>query len=83
MNDVKAQVKEFIIQNYLFGDKHQLDENSSLLEEGIIDSQGVLELVFFLEENLGISVDDDELIPDNLDSVCKIADFVKRKAVMS
>jgi acyl carrier protein len=57
----------------------QLQDNDSLLNKGLIDSTGVLELVFFLEKTFSIKVNDDEVLPDNLDSISRISDFVRGK----
>lgn len=73
-------ISQFIRNNFLLGDQNKnLDENISLYENRIVDSTGVLEIVDFLEEKFGIKVEDDELIPDNLDSIKKMTDFVQRK----
>lgn len=79
MSDLKTQIKEFIIENFLFGNDDGLDDDTSFLEEGIIDSTGVLELISFLEEEFFIKVDDEELIPENLDSINNIAGFLEIK----
>jgi acyl carrier protein len=80
MSSVQQQIKEFVLQNYLFtSDAAALADNASLTQEGIIDSTGALELILFLEERFGLKVDDDEMTPDNLDSVDKIASYVTRK----
>lgn len=72
-------VREFVIENFLFGDDGQLKEDTSFLRSCIIDSTGVLELVSFLEQTYGIIIEDDELIPENLDSLSKIDMFLKTK----
>ncbi len=78
--DVRGQVVTFIINNYLFGDESGVPgDDESLLESGVIDSTGVLELVDFLEEDLGITVADDETVPANLDTISYIVAFVGRK----
>ena len=77
----KKEIKEFIIENFLFGNANGLKDNTSFLEEGIIDSTGVLELVSFLEEKFEIMVDDEELIPENLDSINNITAYLERKMV--
>ena len=77
--DYSSKVREFVVENFLFGDGESLQEDSSFMEEGIIDSTGILELVFFLEESFNISVEDDELIPENMDSLQSIAGFINRK----
>lgn len=69
MSSMKKQIKDFIIENFLFGNADGLQDDTSFLDEGIIDSTGVLELVTFLEETFDIQVDDEELIPENLDSI--------------
>lgn len=79
MSDAKIKIREFIVENFLFGDGDELQDSTSLLEEGIIDSQGILELVFFIEDELSIKIDDDELIPENLDSLNNIAVFLSKK----
>ena len=75
-----SEIRAFIVTNFLFGQAgHQLTDDKSFLDNGIIDSTGVLEVVAFLEEKFGISVADRELVPDNLDSVASAASFVERK----
>ena len=78
MDSVNA-VKEFIIENFLFGEEEQLKLDTDFFDEGIIDSTGVIELVSFMEETFDISVDDEELIPENLSSLKKIEVFLKKK----
>lgn len=73
-------IRTFIFENFLFdADESALQNNDSLLEKGIIDSTGVLELVEWLEENFAIKIEDEELIPENLDSVNQLAAFIARK----
>lgn len=79
MDDLKNKIKAFIIENYLFGNANGLNDETSFLEEGIIDSTGVLELITFLEETFAIKVEDDELIPENLDSISNVTVFVEKK----
>lgn len=79
MPDVKAVIRTFIIENYLFGDDEGLGENSSFLDEGIIDSLGILELIDFISEEFSITVEDEELVPENLDSIHNVAAFIGRK----
>ncbi len=76
---IEAKIKQFIQSNFIFEESLVLAKDQSLLDSGIIDSTGVLELVNFLEENFGFSVNDEELIPDNLDSIDNIATFVQTK----
>lgn len=76
--DCKPQIRKFIVKNILAGAGSLRDEES-LLEQGLIDSTGVLELVAFIEETYKIKVDDDELVPENLDSVNQIASYIQNK----
>ncbi|BBO67309.1 acyl carrier protein [Desulfosarcina alkanivorans] len=79
MADVQSKIREFIIENFLFGNANGLKDDTSFLEEGIIDSTGVLELVTFLEETYEIQVDDEELIPENLDSINNVTAYLEQK----
>ena len=73
-------VYSFILENFLFGDTaNPLNEEDSFLENGIIDSTGVLELVSFLEEKFAIEVGDEELIPENLDSIVNVVNYLQKK----
>ncbi|MDL1957965.1 MAG: acyl carrier protein [Deltaproteobacteria bacterium] len=77
---VHDEIRQFIIDNFLMGqDSDSLKDDSSFLEEGVIDSTGVLELVGFLEENYEIKVEDEELIPENLDSIQNICAYLETK----
>jgi len=80
MSDPKDKIKTFIIENFLFGNADGLNDDTSFLEEGIIDSTGVLELITYLEEEFSIKVEDEELIPENLDSINKVNAFLNKKA---
>jgi acyl carrier protein len=77
--DVKQRVRDFVISNFYVADPSSLGDDASLLEGGIIDSTGVLEVIGFIEEDFGIAVQDTEILPDNLDSIQRIANFVERK----
>ncbi len=79
--DVRAQLRDFIVDNFMMGqDGTALTDAGSLLELGIIDSTGVLELVGFLEETFQITVEDDDLVPNNLDSVDNLVKYVQGKS---
>jgi len=68
--DIKKKIKTYIHDKFLLGDDSKFpNDDDSFLEKGIIDSTGVLELVNFIEETFNIKVEDEELIPDNLDSI--------------
>lgn len=72
-------IRSFIVEKFLFEDDGKLSDEDSFLENGVIDSTGVLELVAFLEETFGFRMEDDEVVPENLDSVRNAAAFVDRK----
>ena len=78
MSQIEA-VKEFIIENFLFGEEEQLLPDTDFFDKGIIDSTGVIELVSFMEETFNISVDDEELIPENLSSLKNVDVFLQKK----
>lgn len=81
---MRQKIRRFILTSFLFSnDESQLKDDDSLLERGIMDSTGVLELVAFLESEFGLSVQDDELLPENLDSVSRIVAFAERKQPVS
>jgi acyl carrier protein len=78
--DISGAVRRFIGENCLFGEAPEaLAEDASLLEAGIIDSTGVLELVCFLETTFGFEIADEEMLPENLDSIGAISAYVERK----
>ncbi len=79
MSDTKRNIRNFIVETFLFGQDSGLTEETSFLEQGIVDSTGVLELVAHLEQTYQIKVKDEELSPDNLDSINAIADFLAKK----
>ncbi len=77
---LEDRIRQHIVDNFLYtGDGSALGDDQSLLESGIVDSTGVLELVFFVEETFAIKVKDDELVPRNFDSIAKLAAYVRAK----
>lgn len=76
---LQEEIRQFIVDTFLFGEDGGLRDDSSFLQEGIVDSTGILQLVSFLQERYLISIEDAELIPDNLDSIGKVAAFVRTK----
>ncbi len=72
-------IREFVLKNFYVADPDELSDDASLLDLGIVDSTGVLEIVSFIEATFGIEVDDDEIVPKNLDSIRCIAKFVVAK----
>lgn len=79
MSDLKRDLRTFIVDTFLFGQDSNLTDDTSFLEQGIVDSTGVLELVAHLERTYNIKVKDEELVPDNLDSINAIAAFLGTK----
>jgi len=81
MGPIEQQLRQFVINNFLFGQGgDQLSNHDSFLEKGIVDSTGVLELVAFLEDQYRIKIEDEELIPANLDSIDSLIRFIEKKA---
>ena len=80
MSEVIQQIRQYIFETFLFdADDSSLKNNDSFLDQGVIDSTGVLELVDWLEETFSIKVEDEELVPENLDSVINLAAFIEKK----
>ena len=80
MPTIETDVRGFVTDNFLFGRKNvSLAGDDSLLEQGLIDSTGVLELVSFIENKFEIKVEDDDLVPDNLDSINRLIAFIETK----
>ena len=77
---VEAQIRHYILENFLFtSDETKLKNTDSFLEEGIVDSTGILELLMFVEETFNVKVEDEEVLPDNFDSVDQLARYIRRK----
>ena len=80
---IEEKIQTYIAENILFSDNgYPHADDTSFLEEGIVDSMGIMELVMFVDESFGISVEDEELVPDNFDSVSKLAAYIRRKAMV-
>ena len=79
MMELKAQVRAFVTSNFYVADPETLEDSASLLDGGIIDSTGVLEVIGFIEETFGFTVEDNEMLPENLDSIDHISTFIERK----
>jgi len=78
--NIKEQIREFIIDALLLdADESELEDDVSLLDEGVVDSTGVMELAAFVEDSFGVRVDDGEVVPENFDSVNNLVRFVERK----
>jgi acyl carrier protein len=76
---IRTKVHQFIRKNFMFDDKQTLGDDQSLLNSGVVDSTGILELISFLEESCEVKFNDNELVADNFDSVNKISMFVSQK----
>lgn len=81
MEALKQTIRSYITDNFLFGTDSGLDDTASLLDNGVIDSTGVLELVGFLEKQFAVKINDEELLPENLDSIANMAAFLSQKGV--
>ncbi len=82
MASLNQELRAFIVDTFLFGDESTpfaFSDDDSFQERGIVDSTGILELVCHLQEKYAIEIEDDELVPDNLDSLSRVATFVERK----
>jgi acyl carrier protein len=77
--ELNQQVRDFVTANFYVADPASLDDCTSLLDHGIIDSTGVLEVIMFIETIFSVAVEDSEMLPENLDSIERIAAFVARK----
>ena len=77
--EVAEIVRRFIVEYFLFGDDENLNDHTSFIEDGVVDSTGILELVAFLEETFKIYVEDEELTPENLDCISNVERYVLSK----
>lgn len=78
-DDVRAKLRAFVAKNFYLADPSSFDDKTSFLDRGIIDSTGVLELVTFVETEYGLTVADDEMVPQNFDSIDALVAFVAKK----
>lgn len=72
-------MRDFVVENFLFGEEGRVQDDTSFIGSGIVDSTGIMELVAFVEERFGIRVEDEEVIPENLDSLERVAAYLGRK----
>ncbi len=80
MEDTKKQLRDYIVENFLFGDTEtKFADSDSFMEKGILDSTGILDVILYLEENFSMKVEDDELIPENLDSISNVVQYIQTK----
>jgi len=79
-SDLAASVREFILKQFPLARKHRINNTDPLLESGVLDSMGVLDVVAFIEQEYAISVSDDDLVPENFQSIDRIAAFIQGRA---
>lgn len=80
-DEIIIKLTEFIKNNFYYHDEAKvIDSDLSLMDKGVIDSTGILELIEFIEDTFSISIENDEIVPENLDSINKMRDFINRKA---
>lgn len=83
-NSVEQEIRNYVLHNLIFGDEPRMPgDQDSFLDKGIIDSTGVLELVAFLQDTFTIQVDDEEIVPENLDSIGNLIRFVQSKSAVT
>jgi acyl carrier protein len=81
MESIEAQLKQYISENILFSDAYPFSDETSFLENGVVDSMNVMELVAYVEETYGVDVADSEIVPANFDSVRSLAGFLRNKGI--
>ncbi len=79
MSDIKQELRAYIAENFIVSSTASLSDDASLLDSGVVDSTGFIELISFLEEHFGIQVKDEEMVPENLDSIANLQAYVQRK----
>jgi acyl carrier protein len=80
MQQIERKIRQFVVDNYFFGkDEREFSDEDSFLDKGVLDSLGILTLVSFIQQEYAIQIDDQELVPDNWDSVRRVAQFVHKK----
>ena len=77
--NIQQQIRDYIVNNLLFGDGQNLQPDTSFREKGIVDSMGILDLIGFLEKEYAISIEDDDLISENFDTILGMTQFVESK----
>jgi acyl carrier protein len=78
-NEIENKLREFIIETFLFGQDFGLKSSDSLLKKGVIDSTGIMELIDFIEHTFRVTIGDEEILPENLDSLDHATAFIFRK----
>lgn len=84
MKNIEEAIRTYIAQNILFSSNgYPYPDDTSFLNEGVIDSMNVLELVMFVEEKFGVTVADQDIVPDNFDSVTRLANYIRRQITVT
>jgi len=83
MDNLKEDIRKFILATFSLARKKNIDYEESLLETGIIDSLGILEIVNFLIEELSVEIEEDDLIPENFDTILTMVNFIERKKTIA
>ncbi len=76
-------IREFVVENFLFGDGAHVSNDTNFFEKGIIDSTGILELVSYIEETYNLTIEDEDLIPENFSSLNTVAAFLQKKQLVN
>jgi acyl carrier protein len=79
MGQQKELVKNFIVENFLFGDEEKIKDDTDFFRSGIIDSTGIIELVGFIESSFPVKVEDEELVVNNFSSLNNVSAYLDRK----
>lgn len=80
IEEIRSSIRKFLLENYLYGyEENELEEDMSILEMGVLDSTGIIELVVFIEENFGFEVPDRDIMPENMDSINFISNYIYKK----
>jgi len=83
-HEIKTKVREFLVGNFFLNTRSiSVEDDTSLMEKGIVDSTGILEVVNYLQSDFGIEISDDEILPENLDTLNNVAEFIQRKIVVA
>lgn len=81
---IRESLRHFLLENYLFtDDPSKLNDSDSFLDNGILDSTGILDVILFVEENHHVKVSEDEMVPDNLDSIDALVTFIEKKQAVN
>jgi len=79
LEQIESKVRQFLRENFFVDDSEELQEDMSFMQTHLIDSTGFVELIAFVEESFGIEVRDEEMLPENLDSIASLKRYVTRK----